>query len=202
VTVPNSPAFALRPMTIADSELAYAITREAMREYVEQTWGAWIEAEQCERHARSFRAGQHDFIVVNGIDMGLRALEWRPGCVYLARLYLRTAAQGQGIGAAVLRDLLAQARVAGRGVELQVLKVNTGAQRFYTWHGFERVGSDSNQSKLSLGRGGRGVMCSRGLCVGCQGVKGPTRDMVRHNLGGFEQAPLAPRPEPLSYLTG
>jgi GNAT superfamily N-acetyltransferase len=104
VTVPNRPVFALRPMTIADSELAYAITGEAMHEYVEQTWGPWNEAEQRERHARSFRAGQHDFIVVNGIELGLRALEWRPGCVYLARLYLRTAAQGQGIGAAVLRD--------------------------------------------------------------------------------------------------
>jgi hypothetical protein len=48
---PNSPAFALRPMTTADAERAYAITREAMREYVEQTWGPWIEADQRERHA-------------------------------------------------------------------------------------------------------------------------------------------------------
>jgi ribosomal protein S18 acetylase RimI-like enzyme len=140
VTHRNSPVIALRPMTIADSELAYGITREAMREYVEQTWGPWMEAEQRERHTRSFRAGQHDFIVVDGIELGLRALEWRPGCVYLARLYLRTAVQGQGIGAAVLRDLLAQARAVGRGVELQVLKVNIGAQRFYARHGFERVG--------------------------------------------------------------
>jgi ribosomal protein S18 acetylase RimI-like enzyme len=140
---PNSPAFALRPMMVADSEFAYAITREAMRECVEQTWGPWIEADQRERHARSFRAGQHDFIVVDGVELGLRALEWRHGCVYLARLYLRTPVQGQGIGAAVLRDLLAQARAAGRGVELQVLKVlkvNTGAQRFYARRGFERVG--------------------------------------------------------------
>lgn len=151
MTHPNSPAFALRPLTIADSELAYAITREAMREYVEQTWGAWIEAEQRERHALRFRAGQQDFIVVNGIELGLRALEWRPGCVYLARLYLRTAAQGQGIGAAVLRDLLAQARAASRGVELQVLKVNTGAQRFYAWHGFERVGERDEYWEMRAG---------------------------------------------------
>ncbi|WP_395793898.1 hypothetical protein [Aquimonas sp.] len=38
-------------MTTADAERAYAITREAMREYVEQTWGPWIEADQRERHA-------------------------------------------------------------------------------------------------------------------------------------------------------
>ncbi|WP_395793892.1 hypothetical protein [Aquimonas sp.] len=117
-------------MTIAGFELAYAITRESTREYVEQTWSPWIEAEQRELHARSYRAGQHDFIVVNGVELGLRALEWRHGCVYLARLNLPTAAQGQGVGAAVRHDLLAQARAVGRGVELQVLKLNAGAQRF------------------------------------------------------------------------
>ena len=151
MTSRNSPVLALRPMTIADAERAYAITREAMRGYVEQTWGPWNEAEQRERHARSFRAGQHDFIVVNGIELGLRALEWRPGCVYLARLYLRTAVQGQGIGAAVLRELLAQARAAGRGVELQVLKVNIGAQRFYARHGFERVGERQEYWEMRAG---------------------------------------------------
>jgi GNAT superfamily N-acetyltransferase len=156
VTVPNSPVFALRPMTNADSELAYAITREAMRADVEQTWGPWIEAEQRERHARSFRAGQHDFIVVTGIELGLRVLEWRPGCVYLARLYLRTAAQGQGIGAAVLQDLLAQARAVGRGVELQVLKANIGARGFYAGHGFERVGGAKAINPTSASAGARG----------------------------------------------
>ncbi len=138
--LPSRPAFVLRPMTIADSELAYAISREAMRDYVEQTWGPWIEADQRAQHERSFRPSQHDVIVVDGIELGLRALEWRPGCVYLARLYLLRRAQGQGIGSAVLHDLQTQARAAGRGIELQVLKVNTAAQRFYARHGFERVG--------------------------------------------------------------
>lgn len=142
---PNSPAnptprYALIPVGGADSELAYALTREAMRDYVEQTWGPWDEADQRERHAHSFRPGAQDFIVVNGRPLGLRALEWRQTHLYLARLYLRTEAQGQGLGSAVLRDLLAQARAVGRSVELQVLKVNAGAQRFYARHGFEPVG--------------------------------------------------------------
>lgn len=145
VPSPNSPAnptprYTLTPISGADSELAYTLTREAMREYVERTWGPWDEADQRERHARSFRPGAQDFIVVNGRAQGLRALEWRQTHIYLARLYLLIEAQGQGLGSAVLRDVLAQARAVGRSVELQVLKVNAGAQRFYARHGFERVG--------------------------------------------------------------
>jgi ribosomal protein S18 acetylase RimI-like enzyme len=102
--------------------------------------GPWDEADQRDRHARSFCASAQDFILVEGREQGLRALEWRPTHLYLARLYLRAEAQGRGIGAAVVRDLLSQARALGRGVELQVLKVNAGAQRFYGRLGFERVG--------------------------------------------------------------
>jgi ribosomal protein S18 acetylase RimI-like enzyme len=137
---PNRPIFQLRGVQAADRELAYRITREAMRSYVEQTWGPWDEADQRDRHARSFCASAQDFILVEGREQGLRAIEWRPTHLYLARLYLRAEAQGRGIGAAVVRDLLSQARALGRGVGLQVLKVNAGAQRFYGRLGFERVG--------------------------------------------------------------
>lgn len=132
--------FVLRSIQAEHSELAYAITREAMREYVEQTWGPWIEADQRERHAQAFRPGTQDFIVVRDEVLGLRHIEWRQTHLYLARLYLRPAAQGRGLGSAVLRDLQQQARAVGRSIELQVLKVNTGAQRFYARHGFQQVG--------------------------------------------------------------
>ncbi len=144
VPAPNRPLpaaeYTLRPIGAADSELAYTITREAMREYVEQTWGPWIEADQRERHAQAFRPGTQDFIVVRDEVLGVRHIEWRQTHLYLARLYLRPAAQGRGLGAAVLRDLQQQARAVGRSIELQVLKVNTGAQRFYARHGFQQVG--------------------------------------------------------------
>lgn len=134
------PHFVLRPIPAEQSELAYTITREAMRAYVEQTWGPWIEADQRERHAQAFRPGTQDFIVVRDEVLGLRHIEWRQTHLYLARLYLRPAAQGRGLGSAVLRDLQQQARAVGRSIELQVLKVNTGAQRFYARHGFQQVG--------------------------------------------------------------
>lgn len=135
----TTPPFVLRPILAEDSELAYAITREAMRDYVEQTWGPWIEADQRERHVQAFRSGTQDFIVVRDEVLGLRHIEWRQTHLYLARLYLRPAAQGRGLGSAVLRDLQQQARAIGRSIELQVLKVNTGAQRFYARHGFQQV---------------------------------------------------------------
>ncbi|SDD20039.1 GNAT family N-acetyltransferase [Aquimonas voraii] len=140
MTAPKRPHFTLRPIDWEEREQAYVLTREAMRAYIEQTWGPWSEAEQRERHARTFNPSEQDFIVRGNEVLGLRALRWRPTDLFLARLYLRPQAQGQGLGSAVLTDLLAQARAMGRSVELQVLKVNAGAQRFYTRHGFERVG--------------------------------------------------------------
>lgn len=134
------PRYALRPIALHEQELAYTLTREAMRSYVEQTWGPWNEDEQRQRHAQSFNPGEQDFILQSGHVQGLRALRWQPTDLFLARLYLRPQAQGQGLGSAVLVDLLSQARALGRGVELQVLKVNARAQRFYARHGFERVG--------------------------------------------------------------
>lgn len=140
MTAPNRPHFTLRPIAREEREQAYALTREAMRAYVEQTWGPWNEEEQRQRHAQTFHPGEQDFIVEAGEVQGLRALRWRANDLFLARLYLRPQAQGRGLGSAVLTHLLAQAHAIGRGVELQVLKVNTGAQRFYARHGFERVG--------------------------------------------------------------
>jgi len=148
---PPTAVYTLRPIGAADSELAYTISREAMREYVEQTWGSWIEAEQRERHAQAFRPGTQDFIVVRDEVLGLRHIEWRQTHLYLARLYLRPAAQGRGLGSADLRDLQQQARALGRSIELQVLKVNIGAQRFYGRHGFQQVGERERHWLLRAG---------------------------------------------------
>ena len=46
---PQATRFDLQPCTSADLELTYAITQRDAT-HVEQTWGAWNEAEQRQKH--------------------------------------------------------------------------------------------------------------------------------------------------------
>ncbi|MDT7836757.1 GNAT family N-acetyltransferase [Aquabacterium sp. OR-4] len=62
------------------------------------------------------------------------AAHWR-----LDHLYLLPAAQGQGLGSAVLRALLAEADQAGQALHLGALR-DSDANRFYLRHGFVLVG--------------------------------------------------------------
>ena len=44
----------MRPATPEDLALAYTITEDAMRGYVEETWGNWDEEEQLQKHRANF----------------------------------------------------------------------------------------------------------------------------------------------------
>ncbi|MEL6292571.1 MAG: GNAT family N-acetyltransferase [Pseudomonadota bacterium] len=62
-------------------------------------------------------------------------------------LYIAPAAQGQGIGSALLQ----QAQAASPRLSLWTFQANTGAQRFYKRHGFDevlRTSGTGNDEKL------------------------------------------------------
>ena len=59
---------------------------------------------------------------------------------YLAQLYCTQAATGRGVGAALIEDVIAEARRQGcDAIQLSVFSGNHGAQRFYARHGFSKV---------------------------------------------------------------
>jgi GNAT superfamily N-acetyltransferase len=130
----------LRTATPEDLELAFQITNEAMRDYVIAAWGVWNEHEQWERHRAGFTPGIHQIIMVSGMPVGLVATEVFVDRISLLKLYLRQSVRGQGLGSAVLTGLLAVADESHLPVQLQVLRVNSAAQRFYLRHGFRGVG--------------------------------------------------------------
>lgn len=130
------PTLRLRDATPDDLALAYAITEDAMRSYVEQTWGNWNSSEQQRLHLANFRPETHRFILVDDSVVGLLAKEEFPTYVWLIKLYLLRAYRGRGIGSKVLEDLLEDARSQGKQVTLQVLRVNRRAQLLYARHGF------------------------------------------------------------------
>jgi ribosomal protein S18 acetylase RimI-like enzyme len=132
----------LRPASEEDLDLAFEITVEAMRGYVEQTWGVWNDKEQRRKHAESFNPATHRVVMMEDLAAGLLATETLVPHVWLVKLYLRSAFRGRGIGSQVLQDVIAEASTLAKPVWLRVLRVNTKAQAFYARHGFQVVGEE------------------------------------------------------------
>lgn len=126
----------LRAALQDDLELTYRITEDAMRPYVEQTFGGWNADEEKRKHLANFTPESHRIILADEAVAGFVAVEDYPDHTWLVKLYLFQAYRGQGIGSKVLNGLLQDARAHGKPVTLQVLRVNLRAQAFYARHGF------------------------------------------------------------------
>jgi ribosomal protein S18 acetylase RimI-like enzyme len=69
-------------------------------------------------------------------------------------MYVREGARGQGLGDAIVVDLLAHARATGvEIVQLTVVADNTRARRLYERHGFTAYGTEPSAVKAQAGEG-------------------------------------------------
>lgn len=142
-----SLAYSLRPATAADFSFLYDLHVASMKEYVTQTWG-WDDAVQQELFAASFHPECRQIVVADGRDVGVLASERRPDDWFLASIAIAPSEQGRGVGAALIRDLLATAARDGLPVRLQVLKVNP-ARRLYERLGFVVTGETPTHYLMS-----------------------------------------------------
>jgi GNAT superfamily N-acetyltransferase len=131
-----------------DVAFAFGALRETLRDAVAATWGAWDEARQRALFAPSFDVRTHRILVSAGEDAGVLATESLVHCIHLARLLLLPAWQRRGIGARVVRAVVAAAHARGVPVEVTVLHANPGARRFYERLGFSAVGETSTHVHL------------------------------------------------------
>ena len=131
--------FQLCDCTTADLDVTFAITEEAMRAYVEQTWGNWNHDEQLQRHRDSYKPDTHRLILVGDLVAGLLAVEEDPSYLWLVKLYLLARYRSKGLGSAILRAVQEDAVLKRKPVRLRVLRVNTAARRLYERHGFRVV---------------------------------------------------------------
>lgn len=87
------------------------------------------------RFAREFQPGATRLIHVDGAFAGCVTVYADGEAWVLEHFYLTPERQGRGLGAEVLRRLLAEADAARAAVRLSVL-VESDANRFYPRHGF------------------------------------------------------------------
>jgi ribosomal protein S18 acetylase RimI-like enzyme len=141
-------SYSMRQATEADAAFLYALNRETMHDYVCQTWGAWDEAFQARFFAEHFVPAENQVILVRGQPIGLLSVLRSPDRNFVRALQVSVEWQRGGIGTAVMRDLLAEAREQGVPLELQVLHVNTGARRLYERLEFRTTGENATHVSM------------------------------------------------------
>ncbi|MGH8799716.1 MAG: GNAT family N-acetyltransferase [Casimicrobiaceae bacterium] len=142
-------SYALRPATRADEGFLYALHREAMRDYVEATWG-WNEAWQRAHFATHYAPLRNAVIVRAGLepaDVGRISLtrHWR--WFFLRDIELAAEERGRGIGTAIVGAVIGLAAASERHVELNVLACNP-ARHLYARLGFRVVRDDGARLRM------------------------------------------------------
>jgi ribosomal protein S18 acetylase RimI-like enzyme len=81
-------------------------------------------------------------------DIGLIAVDHHPDYIRLRQIFILPEAQGCGIGTAIVRQVIQDARHHGLLVRLQVLKVNYRAKVLYERLGFAAVSETSTHWEM------------------------------------------------------
>ena len=131
----------------SDSEFVFTVKKAAFREYVEQVWG-WDDNYQRELHNRRFAAQDVCIIQFRGTDVGFLSTSSTPDTLKVNQLFILPEYQGKGIGSACMMRIVDDARLEGKSVALQVLKVNTRGTAFYQRLGFLIVDESSTHLQM------------------------------------------------------
>jgi GNAT superfamily N-acetyltransferase len=133
----NAVAVTYQPVVADDAEALVAIRIAAMRESLERL-GRFEPQRARDRFLSGFDPLRTRHVVVGGERAGFVVVRPDGDGLLLDHLYLLPSAQGQGVGAAVMADLLADADAHGLPVRVRALR-DSAANRFYERHGFELV---------------------------------------------------------------
>lgn len=130
--------YALRPATDADYAFLFDLHAATIRPYVDATWG-WDDAVQRVMFRQRWNPTDTQIVVVDGVDAGVLRLRETETEVFLGLIEIHPAYQNQGLGTAIIQDILSEARQRSVPVLLHVLKANADARRLYERLGFEII---------------------------------------------------------------
>jgi ribosomal protein S18 acetylase RimI-like enzyme len=136
--------YSLASATNSDFEFLYELKKIAYKEYVQQVWG-WDEAFQINFYKNSLAEGNTKIIKTNEVPIGSVDVKENDKSIFISGLYLSRQYQSKGIGTAIILDLIKKAEFDGKQLELEVLRVNTKAIKFYKRLGFAMEERDKNK---------------------------------------------------------
>ena len=143
----------MRPATAADKELLFALLRDALGPHIEAVHGPWDEAEQRARFDANTDPATHDVIEEDGEPIGCLFVRRGPDEIRVNRVFLFPHAQSRGVGALLVRDILADAARTQLPVRLRVLHGNP-ARRFWERLGFRATGATETHMHFEWSEGG------------------------------------------------
>ena len=132
------PSVTLTPAAPSDLDALVDLRIEAMRESLERI-GRFDPVRARERFASGFSPGHTRHVEADGEPVGFVVVKPERDGLLLDHLYIRPAAQGKGIGAAVLALVFAEADAAALPLRVGALK-GSDSNRFYVRHGFRLAG--------------------------------------------------------------
>ena len=152
VALPGGGRVALRAVGPGDEEFllaVYASTREP--ELAQVNWPEEMKQtflrQQSEAQRREYESrypeAEYDVILLDGRPVGRLWVGRDEAEIRLLDIALLPDAQGRGVGAALVRPLIEEARATGKRLRHMIFVMNEGARRFYERHGFvvfEEVG--------------------------------------------------------------
>jgi ribosomal protein S18 acetylase RimI-like enzyme len=153
IELPGGGVVSLRPVAPADEEFllgVYASTRAD--ELAQVTWSAEQKAAfvrmQFDAQRRDYDVrypdAEYDVILLDARPVGRLWIGRDDEQIRLLDIALLPEAQNRGVGGALVRQLIAEARQTGKSLRHMVFVLNPDAQRFYERLGFrvfEEVGA-------------------------------------------------------------
>jgi GNAT superfamily N-acetyltransferase len=127
----------LTPVDESDAEALVQLRIEAMRDSLERI-GRFDPVRARERFLSGFSPEHTRHIEVEGRRAGFVVVRPQADGLLLDHLYIHPTSQGQGVGAAVLADVIEEATAQGFAIRVSALR-ESDSNRFYTRHGFELV---------------------------------------------------------------
>jgi GNAT superfamily N-acetyltransferase len=141
------------PVSEADFEPLLALRIEVMRKHLERVFRY-----KPERARRIFREHFDEpglrLILVDGERAGCVGFRICKGEIKIDSFYLGPRYQNRGLGATILKVMLAEADAQGLPVRLEVLH-GSPADRFYERHGFSKLDEDDVEAHYERPVGGR-----------------------------------------------
>ena len=125
----------LRPATAGDREFLWRLHREAMRDYMDRTWG-WDDAWQRARFDENFDTAPLRMVEYGAHTIGYMSVQRSGDEIFLAAIEIAPKFQNQGIGTRLIGNVLDEADRLRLAVRLRVLKVNP-ARGLYERLGFQ-----------------------------------------------------------------
>ncbi len=125
----------LRQATINDSAFFYELKKTVLYDYVHAIWG-WDEVIQQQFHRDNFLPEQTQIIEWQNQSIGTIGIAEDTEKIFISSLYIHPLFQNKKIGTTLINQQCIKATALKKKVALEVLHLNTGAQKLYQQLGF------------------------------------------------------------------